>query len=324
MKRIIDFFHKDVFRKLIALAIALFIFYNFNEKKELELRGVNVKIRNDDPEVFIDPAGLPATVRLTVRGSKRRIDTLEIKDIAGEAHLADSAEALRTGWASLRLSPDNFTLPLGVEITNIEPRILQLQVQRQIRRDLPITPKITGKPGKGKARTAVRCVPEFVTVTGPEVQLSALTSISTEPLSIAGETIDFSKELKLENPSASLSMSSATVNVTVEIRESTEIPRQFTRPVLYMVGPRQRNQLALETGEATLVITGAKDEIDKIKPEQITICAGVQDLSVPGEYFVPLTAFPEKIGNTVKVTRIEPAKVQVVVLPAPEKKHDQH
>ena len=50
----------------------------------------------------------------------------------------------------------------------------------------------------------------------------------------------------------------------------------------------------------------------------------MQDLSVPGEYFVPLTAFPEKIGNTVKVTRIEPAKVQVVVLPATEKKHDQH
>ena len=45
----------------------------------------------------------------------------------------------------------------------------------------------------------------------------------------------------------------------------------------------------------------------------------LQDLAEPGEYFVPLTAFPEKIGSTVKVTKIEPAKVKVVVRPAPKK-----
>ena len=324
MKRIVDFFRKDVLRKLIAFAIALFIFYNFSEKKELELRGVNVKIRNDDPEVFIDPAGLPATVRLTVKGSKHRIDTLEIKDFSGEAHLSDSAEALRTGWANLRLSEDNFTRPLDIEITNIEPRILQLQVHRQVRRDLPITPKITGKPGKGKTYTALRCNPKSVTVIGPEKQLAALTSIGTEELSIEGETIDFNKKLKLENPSKYLTLSSPVVDVTVEIRDATERPRQFSRSVLYMVGPSQRNQLALETENATVHITGAKDELDQIKPEQITVCAAVQDLTVPGEYFVPLTAFPEKIGNTVKVTKIEPAQVKVVVRSAPEKKQDQH
>ena len=150
MKPIVEFFRKDSLRKLIALAIALFLFYAFNEKKETGLSGISVRIRNDDPEVFVDPTALSATVRLTVKGEKNRIDSLKIENISGEVRLTNSAEALRTGGAILPLSADNFDLPLGIRITKIEPEVLQLKVQRQVRKDLQVKVKVAGKPGKGK------------------------------------------------------------------------------------------------------------------------------------------------------------------------------
>ena len=53
MKCFLEFLRKDIWRKLIALTIAIVLYLNLYEQKEREIHDVEVEIQHD-PEIFID------------------------------------------------------------------------------------------------------------------------------------------------------------------------------------------------------------------------------------------------------------------------------
>ena len=238
MKFFMDFLRKDIWRKLIALTIAVVLYLNLYEQKEREIHDVEVELQHD-PEIFVDPSDRHVRVRLTVKGSSRLVQKMDIQGVSGKVRLSDNTAALRSGKARIRLSPENFNCERGVEITGIEPQVLQFPVQRQISRNIYIKPELSGKVAPGKIVTAVRCSPESITVTGPEKAVTSLTEIKTENFSIENESIDFSKELKLINPMHNAFVfSSNTADISVEIKDSAALPRKITNvPVRYLFSP---------------------------------------------------------------------------------------
>ena len=317
MKRVFfDFIRKDIWRKLFALTITVVLFGNLYEQKERELPGVRVRIRHD-PEVYVDQTE-PRVVRLTVKGAKERVEKLTSGQFSGQIRLENSAEALRTGWANLTLTADNFTGPPTVSIVAIDPSALNIPVQRRVIRKLRIVPHYDGTPGKNKVVTAVRLTPDTVTVSGPEKHLAELSGIPTQAFSIAGETGDVTfRKIRLQNPvPGKLELSVAAVEAAVEIREPTEFPHRFERiPLRLLVAPELAGRVTAETREAALTVTGTQDEIGRVKAEDFTVYVNADRLNAPGEYYLSPTALPERFGNTVRVIRIEPEKVKVTLAP---------
>ena len=318
MKRFLDFLRRDIWRKLIALTIAVVLYLNLYEQKEREIHDVKVEILHD-PEIFIDLADQHPSVRLTVKGSKHQVRKLDTLGVSGQVKLVDNAGALRTGRARIRLLPEHFDCGRGVEVVGIDPQVLQLPVQRQISRNIAVEPEVIGRPSRGRVLTAVRCYPDTVTVSGPEKPVASLTTIRTEKLSIEGESIDCSKELKLLNPMPEvLTLGSKTSNVSVEIRESMEIPRKFPDiPVRYLFSPLHANSgnaVALPApARVAVTITGPQNEINRISRDNVTVFADLSDATRPGEYTVALKATVAEAGDSLRVTTIEPEKVRVTI-----------
>lgn len=316
MKRFLEFLRKDIWRKLIALTIAIVLYLNLYEQKEREIHDVEVEIQHD-PEIFIDQSDRHSRVRLTVKGSSRLVQKLDLQGVSGKVKLNDNSAALRSGRARIRLMPENFTCGRGVEIIAIEPQVLQIPVQRQITRNIYIKPDLSGKTAPGKIITSVRCFPEAVTVTGPETTVNSLTDIKTEKFSIKNESIDFSKELKLLNPmNGVLTLSSSNCNISVEIKDSSAVPRKINDvPVRYLFSPLHgKADVALPIpARVTVNIIGAQAAINHISKENITVFADLSDILKPGEYTVPLRANISGAEKNVKLTSITPDSVLVKI-----------
>lgn len=315
MNFIVNFLTKDIWRKLIALTIACVLYLNLYEYKERDLHDVKVEIRHD-PDIFIDPAYQYPAVRLTVKGSKRKVNELALQhNIAGHIKLDSNVDSVRTGKARIHLRPQDFNCGKGMEITRIEPEMLEIPIQRRISSNVKIVPTITGSPQPGKV-CSIHPLPASVTVSGPEQVVKSLYEISTEPFAIAGDNETFNVELKLLNPSAEhLQLSVSSTRVTVDIRDSYDITKEISVPVKYLYA-------ALHTDSAihlpvpnkvTVRVKGHQNDINPLNRDNITVYADLSDVTSPGEYTIPLRAALTQTGSSVQVESISPAEVKVTI-----------
>lgn len=319
MKRLLQFITEDPWRKLMALILAGVLYANLSEKRQQqsEISNVQVKIQHA-PEIYLAPADTTREVRLTVKGSESRLHDLKMRDVTGTIHLENNIGNLSGRPHRIRLTPDIFDCGRGVKIINIEPAVLSLPIQRQISKDIKIEPVLSGNLPAGKICTAIRSFPETVTVSGPENLVNSLSSVRTEPLSIEGETIDFSVDVKLHNPMPELSFSTASANISIEVKESQDIPRKFTDvPIRYLFSPVLQgsgHQISLpRPGKVTVTVTGMQSDINDMSRDQLTVFADLSDsrYTAVGEHTVQLQVHLN--NKKVVLSNIEPKEVKVSI-----------
>lgn len=319
MKRLLQFIIEDPWRKLMALILAGVLYVNLSEKRQQqsEISNVQITIRHA-PEIYLAPADTVREVRLTVRGSENRLNALKMRDITGTIQLDNALNNLSSGVHRVRLTPDIFNCGKGVKIINIEPAVLSLPVQRQISKDIKIEPVLSGKLPAGKICTAIRSFPDRITVSGPEKLVNSLSSVRTEPLSVDGETIDFSADVKLHNPMPELSFSTTSANLAIEIKESQDIPRKFTDvPIRYLFSPvlqESGHQISLpKPGKVTVTVSGMQSDINDMSRDQLTVFADLSDsrYTSVGDHTVQLQVHLN--NNKVNLSNIEPKEVKVSI-----------
>ena len=329
MKSFREFLLKDPLRKVIALSLTVVLYLALNEgkKQKKDIPDVPLEIEGG-ADVFLPHSSRSGYVRLTVRGSESRVKRLEVKDIVGKVRVTGSPAAFNNGTLKLHLAPEHFHCPRGIEVIAMEPAVLNLSIQRQISRDVPVKPEITGTPQQGRVVAGIRCFPERVTVTGPEKAVQSLREICTEPLSIDGEVMTFDKEMRLINPMpGEYSFDTSSTNISVTIAESPDVPRKFANiPVRYLASPLQQSGVVYGLPDqlrVSVTLTGPQSVINRITGAEITVFADVSDsrYAVPGEHQVPLRVslnLPDS-GN-VRVTGIVPDRISFKVKSAEQGK----
>src|SRR6185503_8636224 len=91
----------------------------------------------------------------------------------------------RQGPVEVRLTPDDVMMPEGLEVVSIEPNVLQLHVDQEVRRLLPVEVPLIGEPAAGAQLAGrPRITPGEVLVTGPRKLVSALSTVRANPISL--------------------------------------------------------------------------------------------------------------------------------------------
>jgi len=117
---------------------------------------------------------LPDHVRVTVSGLQARLASLRTTDI----HVPLDASGLgEPGVVERALKISAIRLPAGLTIEKLQPDRLQLQVDRVIKREIAVKPRL--ELPEGWKALDVRVKPALVTLTGPEVWLDALANVET-------------------------------------------------------------------------------------------------------------------------------------------------
>ena len=184
---------------LVALIAAFLLWYALAAK-----RGENISVRGikallsvvNIPRDLVLTSPVPDTVSLQLKGLLSNLDPRDPPEV-----LLDLSDA-RPGLNSYPINPSDILLPPEVEVVDVDPSSITLELERQETRQVSVRPSVTGVPAPGFVVGEVRVYPGQYTVQGPESLLRALEYVETNPISIedAAGPVEAMVEPQLPHP----------------------------------------------------------------------------------------------------------------------------
>src|SRR6185503_4050063 len=139
-------FLEDWSLKLLSLAIALVLWLVVTGQNEPVTAHVNVQLNFIRPQLFEISNDPPRTVDVMLTGSRNKLDDLTALDLVATVDLSDQ----HPGERVLRLADKAvISLPQGVKVDGFQPSAIPIRLEPIIERQVPIEPKLEGKPPDG-------------------------------------------------------------------------------------------------------------------------------------------------------------------------------
>jgi YbbR domain-containing protein len=287
----------------IALAALLWLTVAGDHLVERSMR-VPLEFRNIPPELEIvgDP---PETVDVRLRGSSALLARIEPREIVAVLNLSTA----RPGSRMFHLRNDEVRAPYGVEVAQVIPGTLALDLEKSGRRRVPIVPALDGEPAPGFVIGKVSSDPPTVDVEGPASRLRQLTGATTEPVEVDGSrsrvrdvvTVGISDSaLRLVQPQNAI--------VIVEV-----LPAPVERE-LAGVPVRWRNlgmglRAVVQPTLTRVTVRGRREAVSDLRAGAIDAFVDLAGLG-PGRYNLRVQVDP---SQTFGVGSIDPAAVDVTI-----------
>jgi len=199
--------------KVAALALAILLWFIVSGQ-EVE-RSLSVPVLYLPPPAGLQITGRPLQeVNVHIRGSYSQISELDRNDVSVVVDLAEGKE----GAAVVPVTPNMVSAPLGVEATQVDPGNLTVILEKAGQKLLSVEPTVAGQPAPGFAIGSRLADPPTVFVFGPQTHLEALTSVTTDAVSVEGATRDVTQVVNIAITDPELRLRDVkVVRVTVHI-----------------------------------------------------------------------------------------------------------
>ncbi len=139
---------------------------------------------------------LPDHVRLTINGLQSRLKDLDQQDLTVPVNASDLTTP---GVVERAPQLSSVSLPVGLHIEKVQPDRLELQVDRLVKRSVPV--KAHFELPEGWQVKIISIKPQQVELTGPEVWLEALREVDTTPIRPDLKEGSFETRTGIESPS---------------------------------------------------------------------------------------------------------------------------
>ena len=134
------------------------------------------------------------TVNVTVRGTREDVRQVSRQDLSA---VVDLTRDDRHGPVTVRLSPSSVRHSRRVQVTEVDPAEVTVNVDEMIERDLPVKPQFGGELPPNLSVERVITEPETVKVKGPKTLLNRMSSIATLPIDVTGRRTSFRERVEL-------------------------------------------------------------------------------------------------------------------------------
>ena len=180
--------------KIIALALAACTWFF--------VKGITSDWRTIEAvplEVRVKP-GLTAlktsvsTVNVTVRGTREDVRQVSRQDLSA---LVDLTRDAHRGLIAVELTPKAVRHSRRVQVTQIDPPEVTVNVDEMIERELPVQPQFAGELPPGLAIERVITKPEKIEVKGPKTLLNGMSNVATLPIDVTGRRTSFRERVEL-------------------------------------------------------------------------------------------------------------------------------
>jgi YbbR domain-containing protein len=209
----------DTALRVASLLVAIGLWFGIAGRQTAE-RGmvVPVELRNVPRDLELTGDAV-STVDVRVRASAGLVNSLQPGAIRATIDLAGAHEGERI----VQLSSDRIEAPQGFRVVKITPSLLTLNLERTLRKTIPVRPRVIGRPAPGFEVAELASDPAEVTVAGPRSRVQEIESAFTEPVSVEGadRTRTEMVNVGLEDPLLRLEARSR-VEVTATVREAHE------------------------------------------------------------------------------------------------------
>src|SRR6185369_7101130 len=254
---------------------------------------VNVQlnfIRPQSLEISNDP---PRTVDVTLTGSRNKLDDLTSLDLVATVDVSDQ----RAGERVLRLAEKaKITLPQGIKVDGFQPSAIPIRLEEIVDRQVPVEPKLEGKPDDGFEVYSFYPNKGSVSVRGPASRVNALQKIATESIWLAGHKESFTApNVALDVPDPKVDLLEPMVNVAIEIGER-RIEKNFSG-----VAVATQDGGAVQPATTSVTLLGVASYLDGLKPEDLKIVLN-------GENLEPRLELPDVLKGKVILKSVNTSK----------------
>ncbi|HXG57264.1 MAG TPA: CdaR family protein [Vicinamibacterales bacterium] len=291
--------------KVLALLLASVLWLTVAGEHVVERSmRVPLELRNVPPQLEIvgDP---PMTVDVRVRGSSAVLGRMDPGDVVAILDL----DGARSGSRLFHLRADEVKGPYGVEVAQLTPATIALELEKSARRSVPVIAAVEGDPAPGFVTGRSTVTPPTVEVLGPESRLRDLTSATTEPVSVSGQRANVTDVVTIGVLDSALRLAETqTATVSVEILPAP-VEREFSG-----VPIRWRNLGAglsarVQPSVTRVTVRGRRPALDSIRTETFDAFVDLAGLG-PGQYNLRVQIDPTQ---NFGVSSTDPDVVHVII-----------
>ncbi len=259
-------FTEDIAFKVLAALLAIAVWAWVQGQTVVDARA---RIRIE----YLWPAGLtrsrpvPKTLVATLNGPQGAVRALENERLWVQVDLQDAEQGtVAVDFGALTVQQ----LPPGVQVVQLSPPAIEIELDRELTREVEVQPQLSGEPRAGWVVVGTIVSPNTVPLVGPQATIQRLGTILTEPIEIGGLDQDHVLTTGLVMPDRLQGLdqtSSQQVTVTIEI----EPVIGETRIVGVPVRVRGQDNRVVEPALATLRVRGPVGTLPELSPQTMRL-----------------------------------------------------
>jgi YbbR domain-containing protein len=291
--------------KILAIALASLLWLSVAGEHVVE-RSLRVPLEfRNIPEQLEIVGNTPDTVDVRLRGSSAVLSRLQSGEIVAVLDLSSA----RSGSRLFHIRSDEVRAPFGVDVSQVVPSTLALELEKSARRKVPVAPVIDGDPAPGFIVGKFTADPATVEIVGPESHVRQVAEATTEPISVKDARSRIRDNVTIGIVDASVRLAQAqSANVTVEIWPAPVERRMPDVPVRWRnLGAGLRAQVSPQLVHVT--VRGAKDPLAALRGDSVQAFVDLAGLG-SGRYNLRVQVDP---AESFGVVAIDPAVVSVTI-----------
>jgi YbbR domain-containing protein len=180
--------------KIISLVLAVFTWFFVKgiTSDSRTIEGVPLEVKTKPGLAVLQTSA--STVNVVVRGTREDVRQVSRQDLSATVDLTRDE---RRGLIAVKLPPRAVRHSRRVQVTQVDPPEVTVNVDEMIARELPVQPQFAGELAPGLAIERVITKPEAVEAKGPKTLLNRMSNISTLPIDVSGRRTSFRERVEL-------------------------------------------------------------------------------------------------------------------------------
>lgn len=288
----------------LVIAVAAFYFVQGEQDAQRSLFVDVVTLMPPPDGAVMLVSSMPDQVKVTLRGSRSRINALSREDIDPvQMNLSDTSRRY------YYFDPASIDVPLGVSVVEIEPATVPLSWTPVAERRVPVRAHLSGQPREGlQVARPVGIVPSHVTIHGPALEVHAITEVETESIALDGlELGQHNRRVPLERPPSHVTYVED-FEVQVRIDVAAEIAERLL--VHLEVAALGVGEFAVRPAVVDVALRGPARVLAAINPEHVVPFVSIESLGA-GVRNQALKVEIRGLPESVTVVRVMPTEVLV-------------
>jgi len=287
--------------KALALMIAVGLWLAGHRDTERAIE-VAVEFRNLPSDLMVMDNRVDYVV-LRLMGPRTLVSTLD----ADNLKLSLDLNGAKSGASSYTLVGEDFNVPRGVTVGRITPPVIHLRLEPVVKRTLPVTVRLSGKPAEGYRVTQTVAQPENVSVQGPAEDVRRLAAVETLPLDVEESRSGIKRRLRLSNDNKPLTITPDQVDVAVTVEEE-QASREFDKVEIH--AKDFKGTYTVTPQWAHFQLSGPKSAVAKLQLTSENVYLNLHGMAA-GEHSVALSF---NLPPDVNVVEQKPQRFRVRIL----------
>lgn len=300
-------FRRNMGVVLISLACALILFAYVRSQEGEPISFGDIPLDFFNVSSNLVPVITPADISVSLQGPRNIILGLERNQIKVYLDLKGKEKGHFLYLA------ENFKIkcPEGVRVVKITPRIVSVNLDPLITKQVAIKPTITGKPVPGYGIGKIVCDPGSLKVWGPESRLEDLSGIPTTPIDVSDISSNVSKIVKIDFKEKDLEIiEEMPIRVEINLVQRLAEKEFVGVPIKILQSPSSVLEARLREKEAVLILRGPAEVVETLSTKDIIVAVNVSDLSQGTYRLKPEITLPLEI----EVVSIVPPTFEVTLI----------